>query len=234
MSWRSRAGAAARGAALALALDLLARPRPPRRLAGARRRRRSSSSTWRPQAGVTRVLLAGRPGKDHLLDSAGSGAAFLDFDRDGRLDIYLVNGWRLDGVHGRREGQERALSRDARRHLPGRHGRGRRRRRGRVGPGAFVADYDGDGWPDIFVTTFGANILYRNLGNGRFENIAARVGLESPGWNTGAAFFDADGDGDLDLYIAAYIDDDDRGRAATRSGRSAGRASRWWPSGRSA
>jgi hypothetical protein len=77
---------------------------------------------------------------------------------------------------------------------------------GEWGSGAFVADYDNDGWPDILVTAFGKNVLYRNLGNGRFENVAARVGVESPGWNTGAAFFDADGDGDLDLYIAQYID----------------------------
>src|SRR5262249_48565715 len=64
----------------------------------------------------------------------------------------------------------------------------------------------GDGWPDILLTNFGRNVLYRNLGNGHFRNVAAEVGLESPGWNTGAAFFDADGDGDLDLYIASYID----------------------------
>jgi len=69
-----------------------------------------------------------------------------------------------------------------------------------------VADYDEDGWPDILVTSFGPTVLYRNLGDGTFENVAARSGIESPGWNTGAAFFDADADGDLDLYVAAYID----------------------------
>jgi hypothetical protein len=69
-----------------------------------------------------------------------------------------------------------------------------------------VADYDNDGWPDILVTNFGPNLLYRNRGDGTFENVAGRAGIESPGWNTGAAFFDADGDGDLDLYVAAYVD----------------------------
>src|SRR5262249_9499522 len=69
-----------------------------------------------------------------------------------------------------------------------------------------VADYDGDGWPDILVTNFGRNVLYRNLGDGRFQDVAKEVGIESPGWNTGAAFFDADGDGFLDLYVASYID----------------------------
>jgi enediyne biosynthesis protein E4 len=157
-------------------------------------------------AGLTRELLAGRPGKDHLLDSAGAGAAFLDYDRDGRLDVYLVNGWRLDGsrilerghnalYRGRPDGTFEDVTDQA-----GVGGEGQ------WGSGAFVADYDGDGWPDILVTSFGANVLYRNLGNGRFENVARQAGIESPGWNTGAAFFDADGDGDLDLYVASYID----------------------------
>jgi enediyne biosynthesis protein E4 len=157
-------------------------------------------------AGLTRPLLAGRPGKDHLLDSAGAGAAFLDYDRDGRLDVYLANGWRLEGssvvergknalYRGLPDGTFQDVTDEAR--VGG---------EGQWAAGAFAVDYDADGWTDIFVTTFGPNLLYRNLGNGRFENVAARVGLESPGWNTGAAFFDADGDGDLDVYVAAYID----------------------------
>jgi len=145
--------------------------------------------------GLTRVLLAGRPDKDHLLDSAGAGAAFLDYDQDGRLDIYLVNGWRVDGsrvvergrnalYHQRTDGMFEDVTDAA-----GVGGEGW------WGSGVTVADYDNDGWPDILVTGFGRNVLYRNLGNGRFENVAARVGIEAPGWNTAAAFFDADGDG---------------------------------------
>ncbi|HXE81009.1 MAG TPA: CRTAC1 family protein [Vicinamibacterales bacterium] len=158
------------------------------------------------EAGLTRPLLAGRPGKDHLLDSAGAGAAFLDYDKDGRLDIYLVNGWRIeDGriVERGRNALYRGLPDGTFREVTGEAGVAGE---GHWGSGAFVADYDADGWPDILVTNFGPNILYRNLGNGRFENVAASAGVEAPGWNTGAAFFDADGDGDLDLYIAAYID----------------------------
>jgi len=157
------------------------------------------------EAGVTRAVLSGRPCKDHLLDSAGTGAAFLDYDGDGLLDIYVVNAWRLDGSRVVERGRN-ALYR-------GRPGgrfedvtdRAGVAGEGRWGAGVAVADYDGDGRPDLFLTNFGPNVLYRNRGDGTFENVAPRLGLESPGWNTGAAFFDADGDGDLDLYVASYI-----------------------------
>jgi hypothetical protein len=156
-------------------------------------------------AGLTRVLLAGRPGKDHLLDSAGSGAAFLDYDRDGRLDVYLANGWRIEDGRVIERGRNALYRGKADGTFEDVTDRAGVAGDGHWGAGAFAADYDGDGWCDILVTNFGPNILYRNLGNGRFENVAGQVGIEMPGWNTGAAFFDADGDGDLDLYIASYI-----------------------------
>jgi len=159
-----------------------------------------------PELGLGRVVLAGRPDKDHLLDSAGTGAAWLDFDRDGRLDCYVVNDWLIredqvvekgkNALYRQREDGTFEDVTDA----AGVSGEGE------WGAGVFVADYDADGWPDMLLTNFGRNVLYRNLGNGRFENVAGRVGLESPGWNTGAAWLDADGDGDLDVYVAAYID----------------------------
>jgi hypothetical protein len=155
---------------------------------------------------LTRQLLAGRPDKDHLLDSAGAGIAFLDYDRDGRLDIFMPNAWRLDGSRVVEKGRfalYHGLPDGTFEDVTDRAGVGGD---GAWGTGAFVADVDGDGWPDIFVTCFGRNILYRNQGNGTFSNVAREAGLESPGWNTGAAFFDADGDGDLDVYVAAYID----------------------------
>jgi hypothetical protein len=158
------------------------------------------------KAGLTRVTKFGRPGMDHLLDSAGAGIAFLDYDNDGILDVYVVNGWSLEGstiVEKGRNALYKGLPRGSFRDVTDEAGVGGE---GSWGSGVFVADYDGDGWPDIFLTNFGANVLYRNLGNGRFRNVAAEAGVESPGWNTGAAFFDADGDGHLDLYVASYID----------------------------
>jgi len=157
-------------------------------------------------AGIDRVVHAGRPGKDHLLDSAGTGAAWLDYDRDGHLDAYVVNGWKVSGTaivergrnalyRNRGDGTFEDVTQEA-----GVTGEGH------WGSGVTVADYDDDGWDDMLVTNFGPNLLYRNRGDGTFENVAATAGIEIPGWNTGAAFFDADGDGDLDLYIAAYID----------------------------
>ncbi len=157
-------------------------------------------------SGLTRVLLAGRPDKDHLLDSAGAGAAFLDYDHDGRLDVYLVNSWRLDGASVAERGRNalyRGLPDGTFRDVTDSAGVGGE---GRWGTGVVAADYDADGWPDLFVTAFGSNLLYRNRGDGTFENLAPHLGIEAPGWNTGAAFFDADGDGDLDLYVAAYLD----------------------------
>jgi enediyne biosynthesis protein E4 len=206
MARPSRASVAASCATLVFALALLTRGMPPVAAAQPPPATPFGFVNVAPEAGVTRVVLAGRPGKDHLLDSLGSGAAFLDFNRDGRLDIYIVNAWRLQdasiverGRNALYEGLPDGTFRDVT-EAAGVGGEGR------WGHGVAVADVDGDSWPDIFVTNFGANVLYRNLGTGRFENIAGRVGVESPGWNTGASFFDADGDGDLDLYVASYIE----------------------------
>lgn len=157
-------------------------------------------------SGLTRILWSGRPGKDHLLDSSGNGCAFLDFDGDGRLDLFLTNGWKLDGrtivekglcalYRGRPDGKFDDVTSSA-----GTTGEGL------WGQGVTAADYDLDGRVDILVTALGGCLLYRNLGSARFEERAAQAGLKGPSWGTGASFFDADGDGDLDLYIAGYLE----------------------------
>ncbi|AMV39257.1 CRTAC1 family protein [Planctomyces sp. SH-PL62] len=158
-------------------------------------------------AGLTTVLYGGGPDKDHILESVGSGCGFVDYDGDGRLDVYLVNAWALDEEPSRVR-------------LKGRNALYRNRGDGKFedvtdkahvadeswGCGVSAADYDDDGHVDLYVTNFGPNRLYRNRGDGTFEQVAERAGVADPGWGAGSSFFDADGDGDLDLYVANYID----------------------------
>ncbi len=158
-------------------------------------------------AGLTTVLYCGGTEKDHILESVGTGCAFVDYDGDGRLDVYLVNAWALD-------------EQPSRVRLKGRNALYRNRGDGTFedvtaqagvadqswGCGVCAGDYDNDGRVDLYVTCFGPNRLYRNRGDGSFEQVAERAGVADPGWSAGSAFFDADGDGDLDLYVAHYID----------------------------
>jgi len=159
------------------------------------------------EAGLTRILWCGGTDKDHILESVGAGAAMLDYDEDGRLDLFVVNAWALDEDPSRvRAKGKHALYRNL--------GEGRFEdvtdRAGIAddgwGCGVCCADYDNDGHVDIYMTSFGPNRLYRNQGDGTFEQVAERAGVAHSGWGSGAAFFDADHDGDLDLYIANYID----------------------------
>lgn len=160
-----------------------------------------------PAAGLTRVLYGGGADKDHLLESVGTGGAFLDFDRDGRLDVFVVNAWALEEKPSSvREKGRNALYRN--------RGDGTFEdvtdRAGVAdaswGCGVCVGDYDNDGWVDLYVTNFGPNRLYRNRGDGTFEQLAEKAGVADPGWGASAAFFDADGDGLLDLYVANYVE----------------------------
>jgi hypothetical protein len=183
-------------------------PRPPAAVAAAEPRSAPAGFHFvdvAKEAGLTRVTYAGRPGKDHLLDSAGVGCAWLDYDRDSRLDAYILNGWKLEGgkvVEKGRNALYRNRGDGTFEDVTDKAGVGGD---GRFGSGVAVADYDIDGWPDIFVTNFGPSALYRNRGDGTFEDVAAKAGVANPGWNAGACFFDADGDGDLDLFVAGYI-----------------------------
>ena len=76
------------------------------------------------------------------------------------------------------------------------------------GYGVAVGDYDNDGFPDLYVTNLGSNVLYHNRGDGTFEDATSRAGVSSPAWGTSAAFFDMDADGDIDLYVARYVEFD--------------------------
>ena len=165
------------------------------------------------QAGVTPVIVSGSREKNYILEVNGSGACWLDFNKDGYSDLYLVNGATLEQLQGK-EMPARARNYLFRNNGDGTFtdvtlaagvpGKG-------WGFGCVVADYDNDGNADLFVTNFGPNILYRNNGDGTFTDATAAAGLAQAGrWHTGAAFGDYDGDGYVDLYVAAYLDFDVR------------------------
>jgi hypothetical protein len=154
-------------------------------------------------AGLTAPTWCGRPEKPHILESNGTGLALFDYDGDGDLDLYLVNGWRLEGARVAERGENRLYRNRGDgtfEEVTARAGIGD----DGWGTGVGVGDVDGDGSPDLVVTNFGPDVVYRNRGDGSFEPLAGGPGID--GWSAGAVLFDADGDGDEDLYLTAYID----------------------------
>jgi enediyne biosynthesis protein E4 len=144
--------------------------------------------------------------KKYIVESMGGGAAFFDFDNDGRLDIYLVNSYNVDEARKNSPRPPAALYRNL--------GNGKfediAAKAGVADPGwamgVSVADYDNDGFDDLFVTCFGSCKLYRNLGNGKFADVSRKAGFTRKSFFTGAAWGDYDRDGKLDLYVSAYVD----------------------------
>ena len=145
--------------------------------------------------------------KPHILEVMGGGAAFLDYNNDGNLDILLVRGSTIE--HYRQNGGDPvcALYRgDGKGHFTEvTKEAGLEASRG-WGMGVAIADYDNDGWQDIYVTGYGRNFLFRNQQNGKFEEVAGKAGVKAGGWSTGASFGDFDRDGKLDLYVARYLE----------------------------
>jgi hypothetical protein len=155
-------------------------------------------------AGITLLNLAGGPRKGYLLEVAGNGAAWLDYNRDGRLDLLIVNGSRIENLPKggdplaalyRNEGHGKFADVTA---AAGITARG-------WGMGVCVADFDNDGFDDLYLTAYTANVLYRNAGGARFEDVTARAGVGDARWSTGCAFGDYDRDGHVDLYVSNYV-----------------------------
>ncbi len=156
-------------------------------------------------AGLTRWHhTAGTPAKRLLLEAKGPGVCLLDYDNDGWLDIYLVNGSTYDALAGKGTPPHAALFHN---NHDGTFTDVTEKAgvvNDRWGYGCAVGDYDNDGWPDLYVTNFGKNRLYRNNHDGTFTDVAEQAGVTIGTWSTGATFGDYDGDGRLDLFVAGY------------------------------
>ena len=152
----------------------------------------------------------------YLIETMPGGVALLDYNNDGLLDIFVVNGGRVTNPMGMPENFDR--------HDPKYWNRLYRQNKdgsftdvteqaglahagdGNYGMGVAVGDYDNDGYPDIYVTNYGKNILYHNNGDGTFSDVTAKAGVAGGGWSVSAGFFDYDNDGKLDLFVTRYME----------------------------
>ncbi len=157
-------------------------------------------------AGLKFLHQRGASDKKHLVETQGSGCAFLDYDSDGWLDILLINGGATPDSRVS-EFRGHALYHNL--------GNGKFEDvtassgindNGSYGMGVAVGDYDNDGYPDIYITNFGSNVLYHNNRNGTFANVTGEAGVVCAGWSSSSAFLDFDNDGYLDLYVTRYVD----------------------------
>ena len=158
-------------------------------------------------SGITWTHTAGKSAAKHLPETSGAGCAFLDYDNDGWMDIYLVNSGKADFYdpprplrnalyHNNRDGSFTDVTEKA-----GVGGSG-------YGMGVAVGDYDSDGLSDIYVTQYGSNILYHNNGDGTFTDVTAKAGVAAAGWSSSAVWFDYDNDGKLDLFVGQFAEFD--------------------------
>jgi len=158
-------------------------------------------------SGITWVHTAGHSQEKYLPETTGSGCAFLDYDNDGWMDIYLVNSGKCD-FYNPNPPLRNALYRNNRdgtfTDVTEKAGVAA----GGYGQGVAVGDYDGDGFPDLYVTQYGRSILYHNNGDGTFSDVTEKAGVAAPGWSSSAVWFDYDNDGRLDLFVCRFVDFD--------------------------
>jgi enediyne biosynthesis protein E4 len=158
-------------------------------------------------SGIHWAHTAGKSPEKYLPEATGPGCAFLDYDNDGWMDIYLVNGGKCDFYtpskplrnalyKNNRDGTFTDVTEKA--GVPG----------GGYGMGIAVGDYDGDGFPDIYLTQYGRSILYHNNGNGTFTDVTEQAGIGVNGWSSSAVWFDYDNDGRLDLFVCQFVEFD--------------------------
>jgi enediyne biosynthesis protein E4 len=157
------------------------------------------------KSGITWAHQNGHSSHYYEPEATGAGCAFLDYDNDGWMDIYLVNSGKCDFYdpdpplrnalyHNNRDGTFTDVTEKA--------GVGS----GGYGQGVAVGDYDGDGWPDIYLTQYGRSVLYRNNHDGTFTDVTEKAGVAAPGWASSAVWFDYDNDGKLDLFVCRFVD----------------------------
>jgi len=175
-----------------------------------REKPQSERIVFREAAGETGLQWAHRPfatGRFHMPEIMGAGVALLDYDSDGDLDVYLIQGMPLDGNSSSPGNRlfRNDLVPTGRLHftdVTATSGTGRVM----YGMGAATGDYDNDGHIDLYVTAFGQNVLYHNNGDGTFADVTTVAGVQDERWSTSAAFLDYDCDGLLDLIVLNYVD----------------------------
>ncbi|HEY2471572.1 MAG TPA: CRTAC1 family protein [Terracidiphilus sp.] len=158
------------------------------------------------KAGLTKwTHKMGAPAKDYIIETKGSGVCLFDYDNDGWLDIYVVNGSTLEALTGKATPPHAALFHNNRDGTFSEVAAKAGVTNDRWGFGCAVADYDNDGWPDLYVSNFGKNRLYHNNHNGTFTDVAEKANVTLGNWSTGVTWGDFDGDGRLDLFVAGYL-----------------------------
>ncbi len=158
------------------------------------------------QAGLTTWKhMMGTPEKQFIIETNGSGVGLLDYDNDGWLDIYLVNGSTYEAMSGKSTPPKAALFHNNHDGTFTNVAEKAGVTNDRWGTGVAIADFDNDGWPDIYVSNFGRNRLFHNNHDGTFTDVADKAGVTLGNWSSGATWGDYDGDGRLDLFVPGYL-----------------------------